>query len=222
MSTPTLLAVIAVSATVLALPVKAGAEDSGRHRGDANGSGGIDISDPIHILVFLFGGGPSPSCPAAADANASGNVDIADAAFLLDVLFSSGGELEPLTEAETRSCEEPVVLRSGILMGRLPQATEERGVDGIAEQLSNRVIRLRQFYYDGQGAGRVYVWLHRGGDLRLGHPISANINKPYPGYEDETLEFPIPESITDDMFHSVAIWCYDFDQNFGSARLQEP
>jgi hypothetical protein len=92
-------------------------------------------------------------------------------------------------------------------------------VSGIAEQLSNRTIRLSNFYYDGEGGGVVYVWLHKGGDKRLGRPISPNIQIGYPGYQGVTLTYSIPESITDDLFHSVCIWCDTFYFNFGNARL---
>lgn len=207
---------------VLTLPLPASAQEAPFVRGDSNGSGSVDISDAVHILNFLFLGGSSPRCRAEADVNASGTVEITDAIVLLNALFLDPTELSALSEDEILSCSEPVVMRSGTLMGRLPQATEERGVDGIVEEMSNRTIRLRHFYYDGQGAGRVYVWLHHGGDMSTGHAITADFRRPFPGYVDETLEFPIPAEMTDDTFHSVAIWCYDFDQNFGSARLEEP
>jgi hypothetical protein len=63
-------------------------------RGDADGDGEIDLSDPLAILFRLFvepaPGFPCPSGAAAADANADGTADIADVAYLLEFLFRGG------------------------------------------------------------------------------------------------------------------------------------
>ena len=56
-------------------------------RGDVNGDSGIDISDPITTLGYLFTGG-SITCEKAADSNDDGGVNIADAIQLLSHLFS--------------------------------------------------------------------------------------------------------------------------------------
>ena len=47
-------------------------------RGDSNAEDGLDISDPIFILDFLFLGRPKPSCLRSADANDDGSLNIAD------------------------------------------------------------------------------------------------------------------------------------------------
>jgi hypothetical protein len=59
-------------------------------RGDANGDGKHDISDPIVILVYLFAGALKPACPDAADADDNGEVEITDAIYLLEWRFGSG------------------------------------------------------------------------------------------------------------------------------------
>lgn len=212
---------IAAAAGVLG-PADAPAQEASYRRGDSNGSGEVDISDPLHILNFLFSGGSAPRCRAEADANRSRTVDISDAVALLNFLFSGVGDLPALTAEEETSCAEPWVVRTGNMVGVLPYVNEERGVQGIVEELSNRTIRIRNFYYDGGGGGRTYIWLHRGGDMRTGRPISPSIRRDYPGFVNEVVEYPIPEDITDEQFHSVAVWCYDFDLNFGSARLAAP
>jgi len=56
-------------------------------RADANGDGGVDISDAVRVLEFLFAGGASPDCPDAADANDDTKVDISDAVRTLNFLF---------------------------------------------------------------------------------------------------------------------------------------
>lgn len=66
-------------------------------RGDPNGDGAQDISDPVAILTFLFGGG-SMECMDAADTNDSGAVDISDAIYLIGASFL-GGPVPPAPHA---------------------------------------------------------------------------------------------------------------------------
>ena len=63
-------------------------------RGDANGDGGIDISDPTHTLRNLFAGGPGAPCSDSADANDDGGVSLTDAIYSLNYLFR--GDAEPV------------------------------------------------------------------------------------------------------------------------------
>ena len=57
-------------------------------RGDSNSDGGVDISDAIASLAFLYLGGRTPGCMQAADANDDGQVDLSDPVFTLLVLFN--------------------------------------------------------------------------------------------------------------------------------------
>lgn len=59
-------------------------------RGDANAHGGVNITDAIYILNYLFRGGPSPPCREAIDANEDGGVNLTDAVYLLNYLFRGG------------------------------------------------------------------------------------------------------------------------------------
>jgi hypothetical protein len=59
-------------------------------RGDANEDGGVDISDAVAILVYLFGGGSPPPCLDRLDTNDEGQLNVADAVYLLSYLFSAG------------------------------------------------------------------------------------------------------------------------------------
>lgn len=61
-------------------------------RGDSNGDGTLDISDPIRSLLSQFGGQRLP-CPDAADVNDDGVVDIADPIAELQFLFRNGPPL---------------------------------------------------------------------------------------------------------------------------------
>ncbi len=65
---------------------------SPRHflRGDLNGDGAVNISDPSYLLNWLFLGGPALPCQAAGDANGDSAVDVSDAIFLLNFLFLGG------------------------------------------------------------------------------------------------------------------------------------
>jgi hypothetical protein len=63
-------------------------------RGDANGDGGVDISDPQASLGYLFLGRGAPHCFDAADANDDGALDISDGIYTLEFLFT-GGEPPP-------------------------------------------------------------------------------------------------------------------------------
>jgi len=62
-------------------------------RGDADGSGGLDITDPVFTLGYLFQGQGAPRCMDAADANDDGRIDISDPVATLQSLFLDGGPL---------------------------------------------------------------------------------------------------------------------------------
>ena len=58
-------------------------------RGDANGDGSVNLSDPITILGYLFLGG-ALDCLDAGDADDDGKLSITDAIVLLNHLFRGG------------------------------------------------------------------------------------------------------------------------------------
>ncbi|HVR75587.1 MAG TPA: NPCBM/NEW2 domain-containing protein [Planctomycetota bacterium] len=60
------------------------------HRGDADGSGELQLTDAIHILGFLFLGGAAPPCMDAADTNDDGRLQLTDAVQILGFLFQGG------------------------------------------------------------------------------------------------------------------------------------
>ncbi|MCI0637226.1 MAG: hypothetical protein L0206_25420, partial [Actinobacteria bacterium] len=64
--------------------------DSLFRRGDADGSGGVDITDAISSLGFLFGGTFVPGCLDALDWDDNGDVQITDPIATLTRLFSGG------------------------------------------------------------------------------------------------------------------------------------
>ncbi len=64
-------------------------------RGDSNGDATVDISDPIHVLSYLFNGGSEPRCMDAADADDNGDLDITDAIVMLGELFTDSAAIAP-------------------------------------------------------------------------------------------------------------------------------
>ena len=68
-------------------------------RGDANGDGGVDVSDAAYTLNYSFKGGSTPSCADAADANDSGDIDLSDAVFTWFFLY--GENVLGLPDSET-------------------------------------------------------------------------------------------------------------------------
>jgi len=70
--------------------VKLGPERAARTpflRGDANGDGLLNVSDPIAHLERLFAAGEPAPCGDAADANDDGRLDLSDALYTLGFLF---------------------------------------------------------------------------------------------------------------------------------------
>ncbi len=68
--------------------------DAGRAfvRGDADGDGVLQVSDPIALLNYLFLGAGDLSCHDAGDADDGGSENLSDAVTLLSFLFLGGPE----------------------------------------------------------------------------------------------------------------------------------
>jgi hypothetical protein len=62
--------------------------------GDVNEDGGIDVSDAIFLINYLFIGGPAPNPLALGDLSGDCSIDIADAVYLINYLFVYGPEPE--------------------------------------------------------------------------------------------------------------------------------
>lgn len=77
------------SEAIVGLLQVGGDHDASFIRGDANDDSKVDISDPIFVLNFLFGGGAAPYCADSADANDSGALDVSDPIFILISFFDS-------------------------------------------------------------------------------------------------------------------------------------
>ncbi|MEO2242795.1 MAG: dockerin type I domain-containing protein, partial [Candidatus Poseidoniia archaeon] len=67
-------------------------------RGDVNGDGGVDISDAIATLDYLFTGG-TISCENSTDSNDDGSLNVADGIALLGYLFNGAAAPPPPFDA---------------------------------------------------------------------------------------------------------------------------
>ena len=67
-----------------------GAPEPRFKRGDADGVGGILLTDGVYLLNFLFLGGPPPPCLDAADVNDDGDINITTGVYLFNFLFLGG------------------------------------------------------------------------------------------------------------------------------------
>ncbi len=59
-------------------------------RGDGNGDGSLDVSDPVFVLLHLFAGGSPPACEKSADTDDNGLLNLADPVAFLQFLFQEG------------------------------------------------------------------------------------------------------------------------------------
>jgi len=58
--------------------------------GDANGDGSVNVGDAVHLIAYVFKGGPAPDPLDAGDANYDGQVNVGDAVFLIAYVFKGG------------------------------------------------------------------------------------------------------------------------------------
>jgi hypothetical protein len=114
-------------------------------RGDTNADGGVDISDGVFTLNFLFQGGPAPACDDAVDANDDGTGDLSDAVYEFNYLFLGGPQMpppfpgcgldptdnDPLDCAAFPLCEPPIDAQGQITLARqTPDGAADIAVPG--------------------------------------------------------------------------------------------
>lgn len=76
----------ALALSLVALPGSAWAQSRFR-RGDTNGDGYFDISDPINLLSYLYLGTGRLTCEDSGDVNDEGFLDVSDPIYLLSYLY---------------------------------------------------------------------------------------------------------------------------------------
>lgn len=199
-------------------------QDPVPQRGDANSDRRVDIADPIFLLTHIFSGGKAPSCRPAANANGDLRLDISDAITLLTYLFATPTPLPPLTEAELALCEvivpppPPTVLRHGTYQDVIDPP---HGIVGShVEMLSDRTVRISNFYYDGLGFPRVVVFLTREAFANEGVVLGGDLLRDHP-YVNETMTLPIPAGVDEAEYKFVNIWCDYFPLTYAVARLYD-
>src|SRR6185503_2766496 len=113
-------------------------------RGDADQSGGIDLTDPVNIINSLFLGAGALPCLDSGDADDSGELDLTDPIQLLNFLFLGDGPPPP----PYPFCgDDPTADSLGCARGAL-SCPDDPGGD-----CENAVGRALEF-----GCGRVFVW----------------------------------------------------------------
>ncbi|MGH9362080.1 MAG: hypothetical protein ACRD2T_09195 [Thermoanaerobaculia bacterium] len=139
-------------------------------RGDANGDGGLDLSDPVSVLFHLFFGG-TLGCREAGDGDSSGTLELTDAVLLLSYLFTDGappGQPFPACEApeggfrigcDDPQCDSGPVVQGTALFGRpdgcrqcepcaapsleeVVQSLEEGGIEVLASGVAHLAVCL--------------------------------------------------------------------------------
>lgn len=95
--------------------------------------------------------------------------------------------------------------------------TLSHAVSGQAVIVDDCTIEIRNFTYDG-GGPNVVVYVDR--DLNFANPLIISANLSGTTFTGETLTVQLPESASLDDARAIAIWCTDFDVNFGDGVFQ--
>ncbi|MFW9770074.1 MAG: dockerin type I domain-containing protein, partial [Candidatus Thorarchaeota archaeon] len=60
--------------------------------GDASGDWTVNVSDAVHVINYVFKGGPPPDPLESGDANCDGSVNVSDAVHVINYVFKGGPE----------------------------------------------------------------------------------------------------------------------------------
>ena len=63
--------------------------------GDANHDMNVNVTDVIHLINYLFKGGPPPDPSVSGDVNGDCKLDVTDVIYLINYLFKGGPALKP-------------------------------------------------------------------------------------------------------------------------------
>jgi hypothetical protein len=139
MRRPSLGTLLLLSVGLVAPPVEAQLAAPPFTPGDVDGSGTLDITDPVRLLGYLFLGVPAElGCPDAADVDDSRQLDIGDPVYLLNYLFLGG---PPPIDLGTPRCARHPEWR-GLLASR---GLEGRPVKGV-------------YFFPGESAGNIALY----------------------------------------------------------------
>ncbi len=100
--------------------------------GDANGDSSVDISDVVHLIAYIFAGGPAPNPELSGDADCSGNIDISDAVYLISYIFAGGPKPDCLSVTDIDgNVYQTVTIGSQVWMAENLKVTHYRNGDAI-------------------------------------------------------------------------------------------
>jgi hypothetical protein len=94
-------------------------------------------------------------------------------------------------------------------------------VEGQATIISDRIIHVENFTYDGT-APQVYFYLgatDNDDDFQNGLQVPPQLVR---AYEDESLVLLLPEGTTLDGYGAISVWCVQVSVNFSSASFVNP
>jgi len=74
------------------LPYEHEVEVIGYICGDATGDEAVNVSDAVHIINYIFAGGPAPDPMEAGDVNCIDDVNVSDAVFIINFIFAGGSD----------------------------------------------------------------------------------------------------------------------------------
>ncbi len=60
--------------------------------GDANADGGVNVSDAVHVINYVFIGGTPPNPMESGDCNCDGSCNVSDAVMIINYVFIGGNE----------------------------------------------------------------------------------------------------------------------------------
>lgn len=129
--------------------------------------------------------------------------------------------MEFAANPDLRSCdslqrEQPRLLRAGRFQMVM------HGARGRVEHWSDGTIRLREFFYDGQGPRDVVVWVYNHTEnfhaILGGIAVSSHLGRARP-YIRENFDVALPGGVEPGMFNTVAIWCTSAQSTYARARL---
>ena len=129
--------------------------------------------------------------------------------------------LESTANGPDLTCTIPAEFSLGSLVTRAHRVT------GQVVIVSERVIEIRGFVFDGQ-APAVFFWIDTrstpssNGVMMLdGAPSNGCGTRPLQaadGTKTYQVEFPVGKSIRDYLGGSISVWCDEFAANFGEVR----
>ncbi len=143
-------------------------------RGDSDASGGLQITDPIRTLLYLFADGEPLDCERAADVDANGSLTIVDPIYTLNYLFGDGPPpVDPFPdcgvgeESEALPCE-----RFDACATELEEIDRIRASFGMIETIAGK----------GENPGAVNAWES---DFEGGAATEAELSRPHIALSDD-------------------------------------